>query len=106
MILTDTHTHLYSEEFDQDRNEMMQRAINAGISRMFVPSIDSNYTQKMYELEKQYPDACIAVYNNERSSACFSNLDDFYKMDLEENECLEFMAGLWDRCPWSGKFFD
>ena len=56
MILTDTHTHLYSEEFDQDRNEMMQRAINAGISRMFVPSIDSNYTQKMYVLEKQYPE--------------------------------------------------
>ena len=47
--MIDTHTHLYSEEFDEDRNEMMQRAINAGVSRMFVPSIDSNYTQKMYE---------------------------------------------------------
>lgn len=34
---------------------MIQRAINAGISRFFVPSIDSNYTQKMYELEKQFP---------------------------------------------------
>ena len=56
MILTDTHTHLYSEEFDIDRNEMMQRAINAGVSRFFVPSIDSNYTTKMYELEKQYPE--------------------------------------------------
>jgi TatD DNase family protein len=56
LILTDTHTHLYSEEFDEDRNEMMQRAINAGVSRMFVPSIDSNCTQKMYELEEQYPE--------------------------------------------------
>jgi TatD DNase family protein len=56
MILTDTHTHLYSEEFDIDRNEMMQRAINSGVSRFFVPSIDSNYTTKMYELEKQYPE--------------------------------------------------
>lgn len=56
MNLTDTHTHLYSEEFDEDRNEMMQRAINAGVSRFFVPSIDSNYTPKMYELEKQYPE--------------------------------------------------
>ena len=56
MILTDTHTHLYSEEFDLDRNEMMQRAINAGVSRFFVPAIDSNYTAKMYELEKQYPE--------------------------------------------------
>lgn len=56
MILTDTHTHLYSEEFDQDRNEMIQRAINAGVSRFFVPSIDSNYTQRMYDLEKQFPE--------------------------------------------------
>ena len=48
MILTDTHSHLYSEEFDLDRNEMMQRAINAGVSRFFVPLIDSNYTTKLY----------------------------------------------------------
>jgi TatD DNase family protein len=56
MILTDTHTHLYSEEFDQDRDEMIQRAITSGVSRFFVPSIDSNYTPKMYALEKQYPE--------------------------------------------------
>ena len=39
-IITDTHTHLYSEEFDQDRDEMMQRAINAGVTRFFIPAID------------------------------------------------------------------
>ncbi len=55
MILTDTHTHLYSEEFENDRTEMIQRAIDAGVSRFFVPSIDSNYTQKMYDLEAQFP---------------------------------------------------
>lgn len=56
MILTDTHTHLYSEEFDNDRTEMIQRAINAGVSRFFVPSIDSAYTQQMYGLEAQFPE--------------------------------------------------
>jgi TatD DNase family protein len=56
MILTDTHTHLYSEEFDNDRAEMIQRAIDAGVSRFFVPSIDSSYTQKMYDLETQFPE--------------------------------------------------
>ncbi len=34
---------------------MIQRAIDAGVSRFFVPSIDSGYTQKMYDLEKQFP---------------------------------------------------
>jgi TatD DNase family protein len=35
---------------------MMQRAIEAGVSRLFVPSIDSTYTQKMYDIESQFPD--------------------------------------------------
>ncbi len=55
-IITDTHTHLYSQEFDQDRKEMIQRAIDAGVSRFFIPAIDSTCTESMYELEKNYPD--------------------------------------------------
>lgn len=56
MIFTDTHTHLYSSQFQDDRNEMMQRAVEAGVSRLFVPSIDSSYTHKMYDLESQFPE--------------------------------------------------
>jgi TatD DNase family protein len=56
MIFTDTHTHLYSSQFQEDRNDMMQRSIDAGVSRLFVPSIDSSYTQKMYDLETQFPE--------------------------------------------------
>ncbi|MGB1042720.1 MAG: TatD family hydrolase [Tenacibaculum sp.] len=54
-MITDTHTHLYSEQFDEDRNEMIQRAKDAGISRFFIPAIDSSYTQRMFDLEKNYP---------------------------------------------------
>jgi TatD DNase family protein len=54
-IITDPHTHLYSEEFDQDRDEMIQRAIDVGVSRFFIPAIDSSCTQSMYDLEKKYP---------------------------------------------------
>ena len=56
MIITDTHTHLYSTEFDQDRHEMIQRAIDAGVSRFFIPAIDSSFTTAMYDLEKSYPE--------------------------------------------------
>ncbi len=55
MVLTDTHTHLYSAEFDADRREMMRRAIDSGVSRMFVPAIDSTYAEAMFEVEKDYP---------------------------------------------------
>lgn len=53
-MLTDTHTHLYSDAFDEDRKLMMQRAFDAGINRFFVPAIDSNYTEAMYALEQKY----------------------------------------------------
>ncbi|MBG6060715.1 TatD DNase family protein [Flavobacterium sp. CG_9.1] len=60
-ILTDTHTHLYSEEFDQDRGEMIQRALDAGVSRFFIPAIDSTCTEVMYDLEKKHPDTVFLM---------------------------------------------
>ncbi len=56
MNITDTHTHLYSSQFDEDRAEMMQRAFDAGINRFFIPAIDSTYTDSMLQLEKNYPE--------------------------------------------------
>lgn len=56
MIITDTHTHLYSEAFDDDRNEMIHRAIELGVSRFFIPAIDSEYTESMLQLEKDFPE--------------------------------------------------
>lgn len=55
MILTDTHTHLYSSQFQDDRAEVIQRAIDVGVSRFFIPAIDSTYTHRMYDLEAQFP---------------------------------------------------
>ena len=54
-MITDTHTHLYAEEFDRDRDEMMQRAKEAGVTRFFIPAIDSAATERMFDLEKKYP---------------------------------------------------
>lgn len=56
MIITDTHTHLYSEAFDQDRHDMINRAIDAGVSRFFIPAIDSTYTERMVQLEQDFPE--------------------------------------------------
>ncbi|WP_053976260.1 TatD family hydrolase [Mangrovimonas xylaniphaga] len=56
MMITDTHTHLYSEAFDEDRAEMMIRALETGVSRFFIPAIDSSYTEAMLDLEAKFPD--------------------------------------------------
>lgn len=56
MILTDTHTHLYSEAFDADREEVIQHAFKNGVKRFFIPAIDSTYTKSMLDLQKKYPE--------------------------------------------------
>ena len=53
--MIDTHTHLYSEEFDTDRKEVIQRALDAGVSEFYLPAIDSESHEKMLALEANYP---------------------------------------------------
>lgn len=55
MIITDTHAHLYSEAFDEDREDMINRAIKQGVTRFFIPAIDSTYTESMFQLERDFP---------------------------------------------------
>ena len=54
-MITDTHTHLYVEQFDADRAAIILRAKSAGVSRFFIPAIDSSYHKRMFDLEKYYP---------------------------------------------------
>ena len=56
MIITDTHTHLYAEAFDEDREVVIKNAIANKINRFFIPAIDSTYTDRMLQLKKDYPD--------------------------------------------------
>ena len=54
-MITDTHTHLYSSQFKEDQKEMIKRAKDAGVSRFFIPAIDSSYTENMLKLEENFP---------------------------------------------------
>ena len=54
-MLTDTHTHLYLEAFDEDRDAMMNRAREAGVGRFFLPAIDSSYVPAMELCKERYP---------------------------------------------------
>src|SRR5680860_417074 len=83
MILTDTHTHLYSEEFKDDRNEMIRRALEVNVRRFFIPAIDSSYTNSMYELEKAFPENIFLMMGLHPTS-----VKENYKEELQfvENE--------------------
>ena len=56
MVLTDTHTHLYSSAFKDDIESLISEAKSKSISRFFLPAIDSESTQAMYDLEAEHPD--------------------------------------------------
>lgn len=59
--MIDTHTHLYAEEFDEDRKETIQRALNKGITEFYLPAIDSESHEKMLQLESEYPNQIFSM---------------------------------------------
>ena len=61
MIVTDTHIHLYSEEYAGERDQLIREAMNMGVQRFFLPNIDSAFVHAMLDLEKQYPENCFAM---------------------------------------------
>ncbi|MEM9886354.1 MAG: TatD family hydrolase [Bacteroidota bacterium] len=61
MTLIDTHTHLYVQQFNDDRVAAIQRAKAAGIEKFYLPNIDSGYIDAMLELEASYPNECFAM---------------------------------------------
>jgi TatD DNase family protein len=59
--LIDTHAHLYSPKFGADRDDMIRRAIAAGVSRMYLPNIDAESIDAMLDLEASFPEHCFAM---------------------------------------------
>ncbi len=86
MTFTDTHTHLYAEAFDDDRSQAIERAMNIGVSRFFIPAIDSNYIQKSYQLEANFPRNIFLMAG---LHPCY--VKENYKLELEiiENQLAE-----------------
>ncbi len=60
-MFIDTHTHLYTKQFDEDRTETIERAVEAGVETFFLPNIDQNSIESMLSLEEQYPNRCHAM---------------------------------------------
>lgn len=59
--MIDTHAHIYAEEFDADRHEMITRAKQAGVSHIILPNVDSESLPRMLALESEYPAYCFAA---------------------------------------------
>lgn len=72
--IIDTHVHLYDEIFDLDIDLVMKKAIDYGITKFYIPSIDSKSLEKMFLLESLYPDYCKLMIGIHPLNVCKYNL--------------------------------
>lgn len=86
----DTHTHLYSKQFDEDRSEVVQRAIESGVTKLLLPNIDRESVAPMLELTKQFPINCFPMMGLHPCSVDLNWKDDlvFLKKQLENTRCI------------------
>jgi len=61
MQFIDTHSHLYSSQFDEDRTQVVAAAIAAGVNTILLPNISSEYTKGMNNLCAEFPNNCFAM---------------------------------------------
>ena len=78
MIITDTHTHLYLNAFDDDRANVVKNAIEQGVKYMLLPNIDSSSIDPMFELCKAFPENCFPMMGLHPTS-----VKENYKEELE-----------------------
>lgn len=60
-MFTDTHAHLYAEEFNEDRSAMIRRALDAGVNRFMLPNIDQDSIAPMMHLCDEFPENCFPM---------------------------------------------
>lgn len=77
--MIDTHTHLYSEEFDNDRTEVIEKALSEGIEQLLLPNIDLTSVTGMNQLVEKYPGKCFAMMGLHPCS-----VDEKYKTVLDQ----------------------
>ncbi len=74
----DTHTHLFLEQFDHDRDEVIKRAIDKGVTRMIMPNVDSSTIDRLLDLTSHYPNNLFPAMGLHPTS-----VKENYKQELE-----------------------
>lgn len=76
--MIETHAHIYDEQFDEDRDLMLQRAFDAGIKQIWMPNCNHDTIDGMMALAEQYPTQCLPMMG---LHPCYVNEN--YQKELE-----------------------
>lgn len=60
-MLIDTHSHIYDEAFDNDRKEVVERAVAEGVSRIILPAIDGESNERLFDMCREYSDYVVPL---------------------------------------------
>ena len=89
--LTDTHTHLYVNEFKEDLEQVLERAFNEGVQKFYLPAIDSSENDALLALEKKYPENIFAMAGLHPCSVKENFKEEIEKIELQLSQ-REFAA--------------
>ena len=91
MTLTDTHTHLYYPDFKIDVDKMMRQAMQRGITRFFLPNVDSESIPLMYDVHQKYPNTTFMMMGLHPCSVK-ENVEEELAICLKELNSLSFVG--------------
>lgn len=94
-MMIDTHSHIYDEQFDEDRDETVSRALEAGVGKILLPAIDRESYEAMFALSRHYPELCRPMMGLHPTSV---NENPRYKEDLQ-------LVADYLKCPPEGIVF-
>ncbi len=80
-MLIDTHSHIYSDDFSSDLDEVVQNAYNNGVKKIILPNIDSGSIKRLIDLSNSYPHICYPLMGLHPTS-----VDADYKEELQAME--------------------
>ncbi len=81
-MFIDTHCHLYTKEFSDDVELVMQRALANGVNKFFLPAIDSETSASMVELENRFPGKCFVMTGLHPCSVKENYLEELSKVEV------------------------
>jgi len=92
MKFIDTHSHLYSSQFDDDRTLVVRNAIANGVSTILLPNISSVHTNGMLALCKEFPKSCFPMMGLHPCDVTSENIAEELKHVEEELAKRKYIA--------------
>jgi len=92
MKFIDTHTHLYSDQFNEDRTLVVRNAIDVGVDTILLPNISSKYTKGMLDLCTELPENCFPMMGLHPCDVTSENIAEELKHVEEELETGKYIA--------------